>query len=207
MRRSNTNEAPKGRLIACAASQRAMSLIEILIVLVLLSVFAATLIPQFEPRVSRQLESVAEIVAADLDYARSLAISNGSRYRIRFDLAGQHYILEHSGENSQLDVLPGSPFQRSGGPSNQHQVEFAVLPRFGPVVELAGVQKVVTVPQAVTAIEFNSLGATTRSEPTVVWLACGPGDARRYFGIEVDPVTGLSSLGELTATRPQGLTR
>ncbi|MBW3598848.1 MAG: prepilin-type N-terminal cleavage/methylation domain-containing protein [Planctomycetes bacterium] len=188
-------------------SPRGMSLIEILMVVVLMSVMAAALVPQFQPNVASQLESVAQIVAADLDYARSLAVANGSTYRVALDVAGQRYVLTHSGTNPMLDVLPPAPFRKPGDPPDQHIVELADLPRFGPLVELAGAQKVAGSTQVVTDVEFAPLGGTTRSETTLVWLACGQGGDRRYLPIAVDPVTGVTSIGELQLNRPAGLTR
>jgi prepilin-type N-terminal cleavage/methylation domain-containing protein len=193
--------------IVRAERPRGMSLIEILIVVVLMSVLMAAIVPQFQPSAIRQLESVAQIVAADLDYARSLAVSNGSTYRVTFDVAGQQYVLEHSGANPLLNPLPPSPFRRPGDPANQHIVELARLPRYGPTVELAGAQKIAGSGQSITDVEFDALGSTTRSETTLVWLACGQGDGRRWLPVEVDPVTGLASVGELEAERPSGLTR
>jgi hypothetical protein len=59
-----------------------------------------------------------------------------------------------------------------------------------------------TVYQGIDYVEFGPLGETTQSEPTLVWLASGSGTIRRYIPISVNPVTGVSSIGDLQATSP-----
>jgi hypothetical protein len=144
-------------------------------------------------------------VAADLDYARSLAVSNGSKYQVTFELVAQSYTLRHSGSDSSLHILPPSPFRRPGDSPQEHIVELAGLPRLSATVELAGLRTTGFYPQTVTDVEFNSLGALTRSDPTSVWLACGQGATRLYVPVEVDPVTGLATVGEIQTTLPVAL--
>jgi type II secretory pathway pseudopilin PulG len=178
-----------------------------MVVVVLLGILTAAVIPQFESNLADQLTTTAQIVAADLDYARSLAVSNGSKYRVSFDLDEQRYTLRHSGSNSSLDTLPPSPFRRPGDPPEEHIVELADLPRLGATVELTGLRTTGFYPQTVTDVEFDSLGSVTRSDPTAVWLACGQGAKRLYVAVEVDPVTGLATVGEIQTARPTGITR
>jgi Tfp pilus assembly protein FimT len=182
-------------------------LVELLIVITLMVVLTAAVMPRFESSVAEQLETTAQIVAADLDYARSLAVSNGSKYRVTFDESRQRYVLEHSGSNSALNTLPSSAFGRPGGSTTQHVVEMASLPHLGPVAELAGVRKTTNASQVITDVEFGPIGALTRSESTLVWLACGKGSQRMYLPVVIDSATGLTSIGDAVASRPTGLTR
>jgi prepilin-type N-terminal cleavage/methylation domain-containing protein len=184
---------------------KGFSLIEILIVVLIMGVLTAALLPYFESSTPDQLESAAQIVAADLDYARSLAIAGGSKYRITFDTAQQQYILEHSGANTLLDELPASPFRKPGDPPDQHIVDLAHLPHLGAAVEIAGLRTGGNAPQTVTDVEFDAVGAVTRSETTLVWLAAGEGADRMYVAVEVDPVTGLATVGEFQTARPAGV--
>jgi hypothetical protein len=57
----------------------------------------------------------------------------------------------------------------------------------------------------VTDVEFGPLGALTRSETTFVWFAVGEGSQRLYLAVEVDPVTGLATVGELQSAQPAGI--
>ncbi len=181
------------------------SLVELMIVLVLMGVLTAAMTPMFEPSLTDELQATAQIVVADLDYARNLAVSNAGTYRIEFDEVANRYVLRYSGARESLKTLPASPFRKPGDRSDQQVVDLDDLPRLGPAVEIVGAQIDRGSLQAVRDVEFNELGATTRREATVVWLACGQGPQRRFISLSVDPVTGMASVGEITTRVPAGL--
>jgi prepilin-type N-terminal cleavage/methylation domain-containing protein len=185
---------------------RGFSLIEIVIVVLMMGIITALMLSYFETTAPEQLEAAGQIVAADLDYARSLAITRGSKYRVSFDINLQRYVLEHSGSNPLLDALPESPFRRPGDPPDRQIVELANLPHLGVDVAIAGARTGGNLAQTVSDVEFDSLGSLTRSEATFVWLAAGEGSRRLYLAIEIDPVTGLATVGELQNARPAGIT-
>ena len=56
--------------------------------------------------------------------------------------------------------------------------------------------------ETVADLEFGPLGATTRSEQTVIWLAAGKGLAARYIRLDVNPVTGLCTVGPYSGEGP-----
>jgi prepilin-type N-terminal cleavage/methylation domain-containing protein len=185
--------------------QRGFSLAEVLIVVLIMAVLTAAVLPYFEANAPDQLDAAAQIVAADLDYARSLAVAGGSNYRVTFDASLQRYVLEHTGANSLLDTLPNSPFRKPDDPLDQHIVDLADLPHLGRDVEIAGLRTAGSSPQTVTTVEFGPLGSLTRSENTLVWLTAGDGDEPLYLSVEVDAVTGLATVGEIQSARPTGL--
>jgi hypothetical protein len=76
------------------------------------------------------------------------------------------------------------------------------LPLPKPLVRLAAVVRMQSGGQAAGDLEFNSLGATTAPQETVVWLSCGAGNVRRYISVHVNPLTGLSEIGPLAAGLP-----
>src|SRR5688500_9590145 len=84
---------------------RGYTLIEMLIVISIMGIFAAILLPRFEPSVRDQLRGAAEIVSGDLAYARNLAVTNDSQYKLQFRKSDSSYSLTHSGTNNLLDVL------------------------------------------------------------------------------------------------------
>lgn len=161
----------------------------------LVSILAGVLIPSVNPGLHEQLQSAAQIVCSDLAYARSLAITNGSKYRVTFDLAQNRYVLEHSGTDVALNTLPTSPFRSSIDTATKRYTDLDDLPQVGFSVLLHSVQTVTTPATALTTIEFDSVGATTQTAETAIWLAAGNGAARRYFSIYVNPVTGLARPG------------
>jgi prepilin-type N-terminal cleavage/methylation domain-containing protein len=179
-----------------------LSLIELLITLAIISILAAMLIPQMSQQVPDQLLAVSEIVSADLEYARSLAVVNDSKYRITFSPGQSRYVLEHSGTNTLLDALPASPFRQPTDPPDQQTTDLLDLPLSQPPVFLHRVVAAGGTLTSVTDVEFTPLGGTTRTEPTVIWLACGNGGERRYVPVTISPATGLAEIGTITKDLP-----
>ncbi len=181
------------------------TLVELMIVVALMGILAAMILPRFEPAVHDQLEGVAQTVAADLAYAQSLAVTNGSNYHLQFETEENRYVLTHSGANPLLDVLPPSPFSSPTDAPDRQTTDLDDLPLVGPGVRIVVVRKRTAPPQDVTDLEFGPLGETTRPEPTVIWLACSSGADCRYLALTIDPVTGLVSIGNVQSTPPPGI--
>lgn len=70
------------------------TIIEILIVVVILAIAALTAIPMMSSAGSVQVRSVANMIAADLEYAKSLAITKGQNYWVVFDTSSESYRIE-----------------------------------------------------------------------------------------------------------------
>jgi prepilin-type N-terminal cleavage/methylation domain-containing protein len=170
------------------------SLIELLMVIAVLGILAGVLLPRSDPSLSDQLQSVARILRSDLAWARSLAVTNNSSYRISFDTDENRYVLEHSGSRPALDTLPDSPFRDPDDPAEQHIVDLDELPRLGSAVRILTSASSGEVVAWVPDVEFGPLGGTTRSSPTTIWLAVGSGSQTRYMSLTVDPITGLTQL-------------
>jgi len=180
----------------------ALTLIELLLTLVFLSILATILIPQLSSDSPERLNAAAQIIAADVDYARTLAVANGTSYRLSFDLANNSYVLQHTGQNAVFNTLPKSPYRQPDDPADKQTTKLASLPLPPPAVKLAAVVQMANTPQSTTTIEFNALGGTTSSYQSVIWFACGSGNLLRYGCLQVDPVTGLVTIGPLTSALP-----
>jgi len=183
-------------------SPAGFTLIELLIVISILFVLAGLVLPNSSPTLHDQLQSTAQILAADLGYGRSLAVMNSSSYQIEFDLAGNRYSLRHSGANAALSSLPNFPFTSPQDTATKHVVALDDLPHLGPPARLAAVASLGSALQAVGDLEFGPLGGTTRSGYTLVWLSAGEGSAKRYISLSVNPITGLTTIGPYTGTGP-----
>ena len=67
------------------------TLIELLIVIVILGIAAAVAVPMMSSAASMQIRAAGNMVAADLEYAKSMAISRGKRYSVVFSAANETY--------------------------------------------------------------------------------------------------------------------
>lgn len=176
-----------------AGCRRAVTLIELLIVVVILAVVAGVAIPRAEPTLADQLHAAARILAADLAYCRRLAVGHGSEYRIHFDWEGNRYEIRHAGDNSELDELPPTPFREADDPPDRQIVYLDRLPGVEGRVRLAGaVQGDAGTP--VDHVQFESTGETYRSGETRIILAAGSGTEERSLTVRVNGVTGLATV-------------
>lgn len=171
-----------------------------------MAIVAGVVLTRFDPALHDQLQGAARVVAADLAAARELAITNNTSYKLTFEPASNRYYLEHSGTNSALDSLPETGFGLATDPATRRTTDFARLPFGASQLRLHGVHEwdseAAMMPTEVTTLEFGSLGQTTRSQPTWIWLVAGQDSSGRYLPLKVDPVTGLVSIEALQAYAP-----
>ena len=80
---------------------------EILIVMAIIAIAAMIVIPMMGSAASMQLQSAANMIAADLEYAKSMAISRSQTFSVVFDTAGESYRIE----NQNGDVI-GHPVKK-----------------------------------------------------------------------------------------------
>jgi prepilin-type N-terminal cleavage/methylation domain-containing protein len=188
-----------------SARRAGLTLIELLLTLAVLGILAAVLIPQLSGDLPERLSAAAQVVVSDLDYARSLAVSNNTAYAITFNPAQNEYVLRHSGANVQFNTLPRSPFRQTDDAVNEQTTALSELPIPEPRVRLIAVIRMQGGGQSVNSVEFTPLGGTTSTNPTVIWLACGGGSVRRFLSIAVDPVTGLATIGQPVTALPSAV--
>ena len=173
----------------------AYTLIELMVVVAVIGIISGFAITAFNPTVHDQLKAVAQVVVFDMDYARSLAVSNGSTYKITFDPSGDGYVLTHAGTNPLLDNLPPTQFGQSTDPPTQQTTLLSRLPISGPEVSVYGVYKLTPSAVLVNDVSFGPFGETNRSEITAIGLSCGYGENQRIIAVFIDPITGLATVG------------
>ena len=178
------------------------TLLELLLVVAIVGILVAIVLPSSQPAVYDQLRSTAQVVVSNLAYARSLAVSNNSNYTVTFDLAGNRFLLKHSGTSAALAILQKTPFVTSSDTANQQVLDLDDIPHVGPTVRLAAAATTGTTAETVASVEFGPLGQTTDGDPTTIWLMAGSGDNKKYITIVVNPVTGLTELGDYTSGGP-----
>lgn len=167
------------------------TLVELLTVLVVLGILAALLIPSANPSIQARLESAAQLVAGDLAYARSLAISRNRAFRATWDLQQNRYTIAPAGGASG-SAVPLDPFasDRAARPDT-YVTDLDEVPGIAGIV----LHKVLGVgPAEATYIEFGPYGETSKAEESVIWLAASSGGNERYVAVRVNPVTGLATV-------------
>jgi len=178
----------------CPRRNAGLTLIELLIVITVMAILAVALLPAMDPQLQTQVESAGRIVAADLGYARSLAVTGASQYTVTFNTSAGSYTLTHTGTNSALNTLPKSPFRDPADSPTQQTVHLDKLPRLGVPVAIEQVVRVGSTLEPTTSVVFDPRGNTVDTRPTVVVLTTGQGAQKRRCLVVVNPVTGLCSV-------------
>jgi len=70
------------------------TLIEILIVVGIIAIVAMTVVPMMSSAASVQIRSAANMIMADLEYARSMSISRGEKFSVEFDTTAEIYRIK-----------------------------------------------------------------------------------------------------------------
>ncbi|MHB8899674.1 MAG: GspH/FimT family pseudopilin, partial [Thermoguttaceae bacterium] len=175
----------------------AVTLIEVLLVVAIMAILAGLAIPNASPGMVEQLRSAANILAADLAYARSQAVTCGSDFQVSLSTAEGWYEIRHAGGDPALDAGIQNPFADRSASQGPYRVTLAELPSLGPLVRLAAAWTVDAsgAPQEnVGDVTFGPLGETVRSLGTRVWLSAGEGPSARTITIYVNSVTGLATV-------------
>ena len=89
----------------------AFTLLEIIAVLVIISIAALIAIPMFSSASETQLRAAANMIAADLEYARSMAISKQKTYKVVFDETNESYTVEDAGSVISHPVIIGKDYE------------------------------------------------------------------------------------------------
>jgi prepilin-type N-terminal cleavage/methylation domain-containing protein len=79
--------------------KNAFTMIEIIVVVIIISIAAMMAIPMLSSAGSTQARAAANMLAADLEYARSISITTGRNFSVVFDKANQTYSIKDSDGN------------------------------------------------------------------------------------------------------------
>jgi prepilin-type N-terminal cleavage/methylation domain-containing protein len=125
------------------------TLVEILVVVVILAIAAAMAVPMFSGAAGFQTQSAANMIAADLEYAKSMAISHQQQYGVVFDPDADSYqVVDCNGNVIQHPVKAGF----------QYAVNFHGDSRLNSV-DLASANFVGTDSVTTAQVKFNYLGS------------------------------------------------
>jgi prepilin-type N-terminal cleavage/methylation domain-containing protein len=70
------------------------TMVELMVVVAIIAIAAAIVVPMVSSAGSMQLRAAVTMVAADLEYAKSLSISRGHRYAVVFNKDAESYQIE-----------------------------------------------------------------------------------------------------------------
>ncbi len=150
------------------------TLIEIIIVVVILSIAAMAAIPLMSSASDVQIRSAANLIAADLEYAKSMAISRGQNYSVVFNEGENSYQIE-----DQSDTVIPHPVKKGF----DYAMNFTNDSRLGKVditnINFGGA----------STVEFDCLGSPDEGG-SIILNANGI-----TATITVEPVTGYISIG------------
>ncbi len=163
-------------------SRRGFTLVEVIIVVVILAISAMIAVPMMSSAGSVQIRSAADALAADLEYAKSMAISHQQNYGIIFYPDNDKYkVVDQSNNEIPHPVKRGFPYTIDFRSDSRLNKVDMVSADFGDTTH---------------QIKFNYLGspfngsdADLNSAGTIVLQGGGS-----TITITVEPVTGFISI-------------
>jgi prepilin-type N-terminal cleavage/methylation domain-containing protein len=164
------------------AAKSGFTLIEIVIVVVIIAIAAMMAIPLITSADSFQIRSAANMIAADLEYAKTLSISRGESFSVVFDKTTESYRIE-----DQSHVVIAHPVKKG----------FYYIVDFRNDGRLSKVDIYDVDFDATSEIKFNYLGSPEKADGSplnngVISLRAGQMTAT----INIEPVTGFISIGD-----------
>lgn len=187
--RASQTRAATGRF----PGHRGFTLAEMIIAVGVMAVIAAVVVPELTPNGTQQLESIARIVASDLNYARNLAIQYNTNWSLQFDVANNGYNMVYSGSGTQPVQLV-NPRGYGDKPSSTYYVNIGGLGQSTTgtnFVALGGVALHDSQTDT-TKVTFGPLGSLGpgQTQDTVIWLTHGSGTSMKYSRLTVSWITG-----------------
>jgi prepilin-type N-terminal cleavage/methylation domain-containing protein len=156
--------------------RRGFTLLEIMMVVLILAIAAAMAVPLMSSGAATKASAAAQMVAADLEYARSMAFTRGHVYRVTFDAGAESY---------QVQDQDGAVIAHPVNQGSTYHVQFGTG-------QLTGVQIVSANFDGTHQVRFDALGSPYNGNGTplnsgVIILQGGSTTQT----IRVEPVTGV----------------
>jgi len=131
--------------------RQAFTMVELMLVIVLVSIIATVVVPGVLDSSQSNLPAAARMLAADLSYAQSLALSQSASYKVFFDTGADEYRV-YRVESDGTEVLIQHPWQRQGRFGGMYQIRFDSSSPYGDVsLSVANFE-------GRNAVEFGTLG-------------------------------------------------
>lgn len=176
------NHCYSGQRIQAARS--GFTLAELLIVIVIIAIAALTAIPMMSSADSFQIKSAANMIAADLEYAKTISISRGQTFSVVFDKAAETYRIE-----DESGAVIAHPVKKGFN----YIIDFQNDSRLSKV----DIEDVDFDPDSGSTLTFDYLGSPYSGSGTTNPLNSGVVSLRAgqmTVTINVEPVTGFISI-------------
>ncbi len=169
-----------------ACARMGFTMVEILIVVVILGIVALAALPMMSSAASIQIKAAANVIAADLEYARSMAISRGQYYSVAFNAATESYEIQ-----DQTGTVISHPVRKGF----DYAIDFTADSRLNKV----DIQSADFDPGSVQTITFDYLGSpyvgagtTTQLNAGAITLQAGT----TTITVNIEAVTGFITISD-----------
>lgn len=153
---------------------KGFTLLEIIVTIAILSIAAMLAIPMLGSAGVSQVKAAADMIASDIEYAKSMAIRSQKSYTIEFDAGSESY---------QIELTTGGVIDHPLKPGTDFIVTFGVG-SFGNV-DMSGVDF-----GGGSTVSFNYLGSPDNGGRVVV------SDGSYSLNVDVEPVTGYVRISQ-----------
>lgn len=165
------------------------TLIELIIVVVILGIAATIAVPMLSSAADMQVRSAANQIAADLEYAKSMAMTHQKVYTVVFDTANESYEIQ-----DETGAVIKSPVRTS----EDYVVDFASDSRLDRV----NISTAVFNSVMFSSVTFDYLGSPYAGSGTANALNAGTitleDDTGTYsIDVDVEPMTGYVTISGL----------
>lgn len=164
---------------ALRATSGGFTIIEILLVVVIIAIAAMIAVPMMSSAGSVQIRSAANMIAADLEYAKSMAIGRQKNYSVVFNTANDYYEVHDPNGIIKHPVKKGFTYHVSfSNDSRLNKVDIATVDF-----------------DATSEIKFDYLGSPYSGDGTALNSGAINLQAdETTITINVEPVTGFISI-------------
>ena len=180
------------RIVGVRSRREGFTLLEASIALVVLSVLLGVALTALRSNNPERLRACADMLAADLRLAQSLAMRDATEMTLSLTSTG--WKIEHTGQG----LSPELPVPLIGGTGSGYEINSEAI--LGTSVEMRG--RLLPSKQSVSHVTFTATGRTKAVESTELWLATGTADFRNCISLSVAPYTGHITAGPVLAGSP-----
>jgi len=180
------------RDVDAVAKRRAFTLLEASIAIVIVSVLLGLALTALRPNNAQRLRASADLLAADLRLAQSLAVRDATEMTLSLTDTG--WEIEHTGSGA----APSLPVPLIGGTGSGYEIDARSI--VGQ--SLQSRCRMMPTKEAATSVTFTATGRTRAVESTEFWLTIGTGDYRLSMSLTVAPYSGLVTAGNIISGFP-----